>query len=169
MVEIWKDIPSWEGIYQVSNIGNIRSFHNNKVTLLKTDDSHGYRRCLLQKEGRKIKYLVHLLILLTFVGDSSLPTNHKNGVKHDNTLENLEYCTYSANNAHAYKHNLASNQGIRHPQARFTEAQIRRIKFIALHMNPERGYWAKLSRVFGVGHETIMAIVHERSWSHIKV
>ena len=75
MEEIWKDIPNYEGIYQASNLGNIRVliFHNNicvknKIHLLKQQvDKYGRKRVMLYKNGKPKLYQVHTLIANTFL------------------------------------------------------------------------------------------------------
>lgn len=101
MVEIWKDIPSYEGKYQASNFGNIKSlnFHReNRNGLLKTQiDKYGYLRVNLYQNGKMRNYQVHRLVMLTFKGESNLTINHKDENKLNNKLENLEYTTIKEN------------------------------------------------------------------------
>lgn len=105
MSEIWADVPSWEGYYYVSNQGNIK---NAKwQTLKKRTDSGYYRVCLTHKD-RKEFILVHRLVLTVFGEPQKDKTyvNHKNGIKTDNRIENLEWCSQKENVAHAYKMGL---------------------------------------------------------------
>lgn len=109
--EIWKDIPNYEGLYQASNLGNIRT-HKNKTTYT---EQHGVRhwkqrilkpksqnyetgyRVDLWKDGKPKSYLVARLIAITFLGESNLTVNHINGNRFDNRLENLEWCSLKEN------------------------------------------------------------------------
>lgn len=101
MVEIWRDIPNYEGKYQVSNFGNIKSlnFHReNKSNLLKTQiDKYGYLRVNLYKNGKMRNCQVHRLVMLAFKEESNLTINHKDENKLNNKLENLEYITVKEN------------------------------------------------------------------------
>lgn len=105
-MEVWKDIPCYEGLYQISNLGNIFIVKRNKL-LKGCNDKDGYRQISLSKNNKKKTLKVHRLVLSVFIGSSELCVNHKNGIKDDNRLENLEYCTHSENMIHAIKMGLA--------------------------------------------------------------
>lgn len=104
-MEIWKDIAGFEGYYQVSNHGNVKSFAWGKERILKPGrNSGGYLCVVLHAEGMRSTRTVHRLVMEAFVpneeGKESI--NHKNGVKADNHLSNLEWATLSENMQHAY-------------------------------------------------------------------
>ena len=109
--EIWKDIPHYEGIYQASNLGRIRTC-NGKTTytkrhgvrhwksrILKTRGEHyqtGYR-VSLWKNGKSKDYLVARLVAITFLGESDLTVNHIDGNRFNNNIENLEWVSLREN------------------------------------------------------------------------
>lgn len=110
MNEIWKDIEGYEGYYQVSNLGNVRSVdrviisndgivrvRKGKAKTLK--DHNGYKRVKLNKDGKEKLFLVHRLVAQTFIPNpSNLPCiNHKDEVKSNNRIDNLEWCTHRYN------------------------------------------------------------------------
>jgi len=98
--EIWKDLPEYEGLYQVSNKGRIkRDNHLIKPIIQKT----GYLCISLCKNGISKTYRVHKLIAKVFIPNPNnyKSINHKNGNKQDNRIENLEWCTQAYNNWHA--------------------------------------------------------------------
>lgn len=110
MLEEWKDIKE-EGIkdiYEVSNFGRVR----NKLTdhiLIGDINSVGYRRVLLSTiDCKSKKFLVHRLVAKYFIYTDSLElvVNHMDGNKQNNCVDNLEWCTRSENDLHAYRHNL---------------------------------------------------------------
>lgn len=107
MEEIFKDIPGYEWLYQVSNIGNVKSFNwrNKWITnIIKSfKNQKGYLRVSLSNNNKSNNFLVHRLILLSFVGNSKLEVNHKDWNKQNNTLDNLEYCTRGENVKHWHK------------------------------------------------------------------
>lgn len=101
--EIWKDIPGWEGYYQASNFGRIRSlnYHNTgRVEILKQRiEKNKYARIGLVKNKIQKQYLVHRLVASAFIPNpDNLPEiNHKNEDGTDNRVENLEWCTTKYN------------------------------------------------------------------------
>ena len=114
MQGIWKDIKGYEGLYQVSNLGKIKSLnynHTNKEKIRKLDVSNkGYLSVLFCNDKGKKKYTVHRLVAEAFIPNpNSLPqVNHIDGNKTNNRVDNLEWCTNGYNEKHAYKLGLKS-------------------------------------------------------------
>jgi hypothetical protein len=105
MSEEWRDIAGFQGRYQVSNFGRVRSFAHDKLNgrVMKiTFYPNGYPKVTLGKGGPQA--LVHRLVAEAFVdGDTSLQVNHKNGVRSDCRVENLEWLSCSDNHRHSYR------------------------------------------------------------------
>lgn len=116
-MELWKDIPNFENLYQASNLGNIRSLYTNKI--LKYEISkNGYCQVMLCKDKKRKLLYVHRLIAITYLDNYSedLQVNHKNGIKTDNRIENLEMVTCKENIQHSFKNKLQiSKKGKEHP------------------------------------------------------
>jgi len=106
MIEIWKDIPDYEGLYQVSNLGNVKSLpkkYNKNGCILKpkTKSDIYYKAVDLNKNGRKT-FLIHHLVAKAFLNhdvkeNKLLVIDHINNIKTDNCLENLQIVTHRVN------------------------------------------------------------------------
>lgn len=103
MDEIWKDIEGYEGLYQVSNLGNVKSVRKNK--LIGNNNHRGYRHACLCVDGKETYKSVHRLVADAFIPNpENLPcVNHKDENKLNNVVSNLEWCTYEYNNSYATK------------------------------------------------------------------
>lgn len=167
MIEIWKDIPGHKGLYQASNTGRIKSLNygrTGKEKLLKLQmNTHGY----LAVDIKQKKYSVHRLILLTFIGKSDLECNHKNGIKTDNRLENLEYCTSDENQKHAIMLRLNNQNGINNSQCKLTISQVKQVKWIYKNSILKWGDWTKIAKYLKIAPSTISDIIHNRKWKCI--
>lgn len=109
--EVWKDIPKYEGIYQASSLGRIRSIDRfdgrnhwiKGVIMSPSRNRNGYWGIRLFKEGRGKSFMLHRLIASAFLGEEPrLDVNHKDGDKSNNSIVNLEWCTRAENLHHAY-------------------------------------------------------------------
>ena len=98
-MEIWKDIKGYEGLYQISNLGNVKSL-KNKIYLKPSIHKKGYLHCGLSKKGKRKQCFIHRLVAETFIDNPyKLPcVNHKDCNPKNNKIENLEWCTYKDNN-----------------------------------------------------------------------
>ena len=118
--EYWVPIPNYEGYYEISTIGNIRSIKRSILTksgYLKPEkeriitqriSNKGYSTVTLSKNGQSKSQHVHRLLAQAFIPnpENKATVNHLNGDKLDNRIENLEWATYSENAIHAYKSGL---------------------------------------------------------------
>lgn len=105
-MEKWVDIKGFEGLYQVSNYGRVKSMNYNSTGKEKimsgNVDKYGYRKVTLTNNKKKYSKMVHRLVADAFIPNpSNLPSvNHKDEVKTNNFVENLEWCTVSYNNSY---------------------------------------------------------------------
>lgn len=109
MEEIWKDIAGFEGLYQVSNLGNVKRLISERVfeerLIGRSIDRYGYVKRVLSKGGKNHCFTEHRLVAMAFIENpiNKRTVNHKNGIKTDNTVENLEWNTNEENHQHARK------------------------------------------------------------------
>lgn len=119
MTEIWKDVHGYEGCYQVSNLGNVKSLsriiHRNvpstgnfrcKERILKTDNVKGYLRVTLSNNKKKKRFFIHRLVAIAFIENKyDKPfVNHIDSNPLNNKADNLEWCTQKENIAHGFKY-----------------------------------------------------------------
>ncbi len=111
--EIWKDIKDYEGLYQVSNFGKVKSLSRKyknglgyfvylRERVKKQRIRGGYKCVTISKDGFKKNFCVHVLVAQSFLGNLSMVVNHKDGDKQNNNLVNLELVTHRENITHSY-------------------------------------------------------------------
>ena len=175
MKEIWKDIPEYEGYYQVSNLGRIRSikryvlrcdgrlqFCNGKIIKQRPTTTCHYLVVDLCKNNIRKHYLVHVLVARSFYNNScnDVEVNHKNGNWLDNRIENLELVTHQENINHSIRHGLKNDYGENSKNAALTNEQAKRIR--ERHAMGEKQN--AIAEEFGVSKQTINNIVHYKTY-----
>jgi hypothetical protein len=172
--EIWIPIPDYEGLYEISNQGNIRSLDRsmtdsmgrlrkfqgrNRKILLRPN---GYPFIKLSKQGEERQFSVHHLVMMAFIGQrpANWDTHHKNGISHDNRLKNLQYITKKD---HAKTKRPTGRKGEFHSRAKLKEIEVRIIRQRKL-----KGVRAMtLAQQYRVSIHTIYDVCSGRSWPHI--
>lgn len=165
----WRDIPGYEGLYQVSSDGQVKrlagSYKCIKDRILKQSfNSAGYLQVALSRDGKPLTKLIHNLVTLAFFGNpGDLWCNHKNGIKTDNRVENLEYVTPGQNNQHAYDTGLHRKRYGEHHWSRIlSDDDVHDIRFVAFHALEEIGGRKALAKQYGVSLTTIQAILSRK-------
>ena len=116
MKEEWRPIKGYEGLYEVSNMGRVKSLYCGKTRILKQDTNQGgYMVVDLHKNRTSNRKLVHRLVATAFIRNSNSYKiiNHKDGNKKNNTIDNLEWCTWSYNTKHAYHNGLMNSEALK--------------------------------------------------------
>ncbi len=160
-------VPGYEGLYSVSEDGNVWSIASNKYRKL-CKDVYGYLQVDLSKDGKRSMKKVHRLVMEAYIGSSDLVINHKNGNKLDNNLSNLEYCTVSYNNKHAYatglkvsptgsSHHMFGRRGDKCPNHKLSNTKKKEIK-----ERYRRGGISQraLAKEYGVSQNPIADAIH---------
>jgi hypothetical protein len=178
-VEEWRDIEGYEGIYQVSNLGRVKSLdravqHRNGKVLMKKGKQlkvvyagNKYGRIILNKNGKKSAKLIHRLVALTFIiNETNLKeVNHKDLDKTNNSVENLEWVSPKQNTQHAFNNRYIKRYlGEDNHRAVVTEEVVLKIR--ELHATKKYRY-KDIGEMFGIHHSVVGYIVRRQTWRHI--
>jgi hypothetical protein len=177
MQEVWLPVVGYEGLYEVSDWGRVKSLartcpKSSGGTTRKVPERilalhmnpHGYWQVHLSQEGRPRNFRVHVLVAAAFLGPKpeGLVICHGPGGKQDNRPGNLSYKTQAENMADKYRDGTEQT-GERHPMAKLTEAQVHHVRRELL--NAPRGTAARLARELGVNKACIGSIKRGKSWA----
>ena len=170
-----KPVKYLEDLYEVDENGNVYSLPRLKKTPTTTyiskerklkpyDNGYGYMLVDLRKYGKRYMTLVHKLVADAFIPNpNNLPQiNHKDGDKSNNCVSNLEWCTCSENQFHAFKHNLKP-QGPNHPNAKFSFGDVDYIRSVYRKGEIGHGVYT-IAKQFGVSPSTIRQIVTGKTY-----
>lgn len=177
--EIWKNIPSTDDFYQASNLGRIRRAKLPKNSPWSAKIGHilkpqmiprGYFFIMPRINGKIYQRYVHRLVCEAFIGPcpKRKQVNHKNGIKFDNRIENLEYVTPSENDLHCTRI-LKKRMGENHPMAKLSNEDIKYIRNYPYRRGTKRdcGSMNDLAKKFNVHKCTIFYILKNKTWNHI--
>lgn len=176
----WKVIPGYENEYIISTEGEIVNIKSNKQLKL-SSHTDGYLQTKLFKNKKQKAYLVHRLVAITFLENSNnyKEVNHKNGIKIDNHISNLEWCNRQHNIQHAYDngHKAVSNKmlnnfiemrkekiGEKNHMSKLLENDIYKIRNLY-----ENGILrSEIAKLFNISWTQVDYIVKGKSWKHLK-
>lgn len=164
-MEIWKDVLGFEDCYEISNLGNLRSkerfvkHYKGGIRKYKSQNKNlrlttcGYLKCNLKKDGKRYDFRVHQLVLKAFKGlNENSIVNHINGIKTDNRLENLEWCSASENVIHAVKNRLI--------KTKLTDKEAMEIKNSNLSTR-------KLGKIYNISSSVVCKIKNGTAYKHL--
>lgn len=172
--EIWKWIKNYEGLYQISNYGRIKSFPREfeidykKITIRKPIlNKRGYLRVTLYKNNIGEMFPIHRLVAQTFIPNfyNKPCVNHKDGNKLNNCVENLEWATIKENNAHALE--IGHHQsGVNAYNSKLTEENVKYIRQFYILGDKNFGVNA-LSKKFNISRACIQDVIKGKSYKNI--
>ena len=170
--ERWLPVVGYEGIYDVSDRGRVRRAKSGKSTLVGrmmegSVDTRDYIRVGLYKDSRQRTHRLHRLVAAAFIGPcpDGKEVNHKDGIKPNNGVSNLEYVTKSENTLHAFRNGLkVAVHGEAIGSAKLTEENIHVIWRRLLAKESQRSIAKRLH----VCRATISAIATGRTWAWLK-
>lgn len=178
-MEIWKDIKGYEGLYQVSDLGRVRSLDRTVINSLgrrtfkkgqlfkcKPSKSSGYVRIKLSKKGIKKYFSVHRLVAEAFKPnpEGKPEVDHINSNKSDNRAVNLEWCTRSENSLRAYQTWSNTSIGEGHHLTLLTSGQVLEIVGLLDSTNMTQ---KQIAKKYGVSISNIKSIHRGTTWNHV--
>lgn len=176
--EIWLPVVGYEGLYEVSNMGNVRSLKRIvnkkngktlsipfKIKSIRTAKS-GYAYVHLDRNGIRKNCSVHRLVAMAFISnpEGKPMVNHINSIRNDNVINNLEWCTHKENMEHAANFGNFDVVGQNHPKAKLTNNDVLEIFKLYKTGKHTQSYIGKL---YGVSFSCVSAIVRGAKWTHV--
>lgn len=180
-MEIWKDILGYEGIYQVSNSGQVKSLsrtifysdgrkYSQPEKILRINFSGKYKIPLvhLYENAKRTAFAVHRLVALAFIlnPENKPDVNHISGDRTDNSVNNLEWTTRLENMQHGFETGLINNTGTNHGNNVYTDSEIKKVKLL---LKTGTMTQKQVAEVTGVKKGTVEQIAQGKQWTHIKV
>jgi len=173
-MEIWKDIQGYDGVYQISNCGRLRRVWKKskwnpegKLKILNYSFGHdGYVKAGLTKNKKRKTYRIHRLVAIEFIRNplNKPQVNHIDGNKSNNHISNLEWCTASENNKHAWDTGLAkAKRGEEHGASKLTQKQVDQIRELKGLKTQKQ-----IAKIFNISQTTISEVHTGKTWKKLK-
>lgn len=172
--EVWKPVTGYEGYYEVSDQGRVRSVDRTTTTALghkrfyrgtamATTVKNGYPYITLYRSGKQRSFFVHRLVLIAFRGEApdGMEACHNDGDRSNPRIGNLRWDTRKNNHADKLEHGTVQH-GEKNGFSRLTDDDVRKIRILVGLCTR-----AELAQAFGVAKATIEHVVRGKSWAHI--
>lgn len=177
--ETWSPVIDFEGLYEVSSLGRIKSickvikrvyrgtqsnYVNSEKVLKPWPATNGYLCISLRKNGKTFVFRLHRIVAESFMGrcPKDMEVCHNNGIRNDTSLKNLRFDTRSNNHRDKINHQT-DNRGHRHPLSRLSESDVKKI--ISLKCAKTK---TEIAREFNVTVGHISEIHRGKKWGHIQ-
>lgn len=177
MKEKWKDIEGYEGFYQISNMGRVKSLGGQCGTVKRKEKirstsltKDGYEKIRLNSQGKDTTKRIHRLVAEAFIPNPNNKdtVNHIDGNKQNNIETNLEWVDRSEQMIHAYDLGLKRSRiGSKNANAKLTDEQVKEIRKLYVPYSKEFGTVA-LSKKYGVSNRVIGLIVSNKAYKDVK-
>jgi len=158
-------IPEYEGLYSVTRDGRIFS-HRRNTWMKQQKDRKGYLQVVLTKDKKIRCFWAHRIVANTFIApvEGKLYINHKNSVRSDNRVGNLEWCTMRENIIHGWKQGRTPVRGEKHPNTKITEKEVK-----AMRQEYKQGSVRQidLAKKYGMSRPAVTNILNGVTWGHI--
>lgn len=183
MEDIWKDIEGYEGLYQVSNLGRVKSLerlvtqrpgvtYTRPEQIIKHNSGaklKGYPNLNLCRNGRVVNALIHRLVAQAFIPnpDNKRCINHIDGDKNNFKISNIEWVTHSENTKHAFRTGLQKQNyvfGTGHGMSKLDDVSVRVIREAYAE---NKWSYQQIANYFKMGQAAIRNIVIKRTWKHV--
>ena len=166
--ERWRDIPGYEGAYQVSDRGRARSLPKRAfkgTRTLKPRPQRGYQRVHLSVDGQVKEFKIDVLVLMAFVGlrPPGMESCHEDGIPSHNWPENLRWDTHKGNHSDRIRHGT-SNRGEKHGNSKLKSHNIIQIRYLRRICKWKQ---QRIAQAFGCARTRISMICSGRAWGHI--
>lgn len=162
-----KIIPNTNDCYSATEDGKIFSHNGGKtVEKIQFTNGAGYKSVGIYDKGKQRRFYVHQLVMRTFVGDKPFlkaNINHIDGDKNNNSISNLEYCTYKENHAHAIQNGLRNPVGEGNGRAKLTKEKVIVMRHLYDIGNPSN----TIARLFGIGYTQSTRVCKRVQWKHV--
>jgi hypothetical protein len=179
-MENWKDIKGYEGIYQVSDLGRVRSLDRTfkdrsgrvqkikgKIRAQKSTNGRGYIQLSLSDGKNKSRQTLHRIVATAFIENPSgkPEINHIDGDKSNNMANNLEWCTRSENVRHCFKLGLRSSVGENNGRSNINEDDVREI----FRLKKAKTSVYEIAELMSVKRTLIYDVLSRRCWKHVEI
>lgn len=174
-IEEWRDIPDYEGLYQISNHGRFRGMPRNDAINRRLPERYiqpnkrtdGYYTIHLWRGGKRQQKKMHVLVMLVFVGQrpEGAHINHIDGNPSNNRLDNLEYCSPSDNTLHGFRIGThVPARGEKHGRSRYTNDMVREMR-VLYKGGASSG---EIAKKFNVSRSGVYRVVMYDTWKHLE-
>lgn len=175
---IWKDVVGYEGLYEISSLGDIKSlkrycksktgFRVVPEKILKPKiDKYGYLVLHISKNNVRWNITIHRLVAIAFLPNiNNYPQiNHKDGNKLNNVVENLEWCSASYNVQHSFDNKLnIPIKGSKRAFSKMTEEKVIEVRY---RYKNEDISLKNLSKSYNISTQTLHSIITKKTWKHV--